>query len=203
MSDLKASLQFTCTLMVEPPALRLTYIVKNGSAAPIGLFNRIQGVHFDGRVNLSPELIYSDIQGKILELSKMVLPIPEGLQVSERVLPHVMKVDPGKEFKEEIALRVPVEAFQPYRRALLQGQNPEADVVADKPAKAEEVQVNLGVFAVTPQMKLVPVSPAYPDVFRVWPPGPAFEGQVVLGQRIKLAAPLAVLDYRVAPPPKK
>lgn len=202
MSDLKSSLQFTCTIKVEPPALRLAYAVKNGGNAPVGLFNRLEGVHMDGRVNLSPDLIYVDVQGTVLELSKLVLPIPQGLQMSEQALPHVTKLDAGKEFKEEITLRVPVEVFQPYRRALLKGQNPEADIVADKPMKADAVQFSLGVFAVDSHMKFVPVSPAYPDVFRVWPPGPALDGQVLLIYRTKIPAPLAVLDYRIVPPAK-
>jgi hypothetical protein len=200
MSDLKASLQFTCTIKVEPPALRVAYAVKNGSTAAIGLFNRLQSVHMDGRVNLSPDLIYVDFKDNVLELSKMVLPIPSGLQVAEKVLPHVTKVDAGKEFKEEITLKIPVEAFQPYRYALLKGQNAEADIVADKPLKAESIQVSIGAFAVDAHMKFVPVSPAYPDVFRVWPPGPAADGQVLLVHKAKLPAPVAVFDYRIVPP---
>jgi hypothetical protein len=200
MSDLKTTLQFTCTVKVEPAALRVAYSVKNGGAKTIGLFNRIQSVLMDGRVNLSPDVIYVDVKDNVLELSKLVLPIPDGLQMAVRVLPHVSKVDAGKEFKEEITLRVPVEVFQPYRRALLKGQNPEGDIVADKPLKVEQIQVSIGAFAADSHTKFVPVSPAYPDVFDVWPPGPAYDGQVVLIHRAKLPAPVAVLDYRVVPP---
>jgi hypothetical protein len=202
MSDLKASVEFTCTVKVEPPALRVAYAVKNGSKAAIGLFNRIAGVHLDGRLNLSPDVIYVDFKDNVLELSKLVLPIPEGLQVSGQSLPKVTKVDAGKEFKEEISLRIPVEVFQPYRRALLKGQNPDADIVADKPLKAETIEVKISAFAVDHHMKFVPVSPAYPDVFDIWPPGPAHEGEEVFTHKAKLPAPVAVLDYRVVLPPK-
>ena len=153
----------------------------------------------DGRLNLPPDLIYVDVKDNLLELSKIVLPIPKGLQVAE-ALPGVTKVDAGKEFKEEVTLRVPVEVFQTYRPALLKGQNPTADIVADKALKVEQIQVNIGAFALDAHTNLVPMSPAYPDVFRVWPPGPAADHQVVLTYQMKLPAPLAVLDYRVVPP---
>lgn len=200
MSDLKKTVQFACTVKVEPPALRVSYTVKNASAAAIGLFNRIPSVLLDGRVNLAPEVIYVDVKDNVLELSKLVLPIPDGLQVAARILPHVSKVDAGKEFKEEITLRIPVEVFQPYRRALLKGKNPTADIVADKALKVEAIQVSIGVFPTDSHTKFVPVSPAYPDVFDVWPPGPAYEGQVVFTHSAKLPAPVAVLDYRVVMP---
>jgi hypothetical protein len=200
-ADLKTDVRLACTLRQEPAAIRLSYALKNGSGATVGLFNRIQGVHLDGRLNLSADVVYVDFVDGVLELAKRVLPVPEGLKVSERLMPHVTRLEAGQEFKEELVVPVPVAVNQPYRRALLAGKNPGADVVADKPVGAHTVLFSLGVFPIPAEMRLMPVSPAYPKIFHVWPPGPALSGQVVLTHRASLAAPVAVHDYRVVPPP--
>jgi hypothetical protein len=197
-ADLKTHVQLTCNLRQEPGAIRLSYAVKNGSGAPIGLFNRIKGDYLDGRANLSPDVVYVDYLDGVLDLTKRVLPIPDGLKVSERLKPCVTRLEAGQEFKEEVVVPVPVEVTQPYRRALLAGKNSGADVLADKPVQAQAVLFSLGVFPITAEMRFMPVSPAYPGIF--WAPSQASAEQVVLTHRTKLAAPLTVLDYRVVPP---
>jgi hypothetical protein len=198
-ADLKVDLQLTCTLRPEPGALRLSYALKNGSGAPVGLFNRIQGVHLDGRLNLSADVVYVDFVDGVLELAKRVLPVPESLKVSERLMPRVTRLEAGQEFKEDVVVPGPVAVNHPYRRALLAGKNPGGDVVADKSVPAQAVHFSLGVFQITAEMTVQPVSPAYPKIF--WAPASASAEQVVLTHRVKLGAPLAVLDYRVVPPP--
>jgi hypothetical protein len=197
-ADLKADVQLTCTLRQEPGAIRLSYAVKNGSGASIGLFNRIQGEYLDGRANLTSDVVYVDYLDGVLELAKRVLPIPEGLKVPEKLKPHVIRLEAGQEFKEEVVVPVPVAVLQPYRRALLAGKNSGADVLADRPVQAQAVLFSLGVFPITAEMRFMPVSPAYPKIY--WAPSQASAEQVVLSQRIKLATPLTVLDYRVVPP---
>jgi hypothetical protein len=200
-ADLTANVALTCALRQEPAAIRLAYAVKNGSGTPVGLFNRIQTIHLDGRLNLSPDLVYVDIVDGVLELAKRVLPVPDDLMVTERRLPHVTRLEAGQQFQEELVVPVPVAVNQPYRRALLAAENRGGDVVADMPVQAHTVLFSVGVFPITAEMRLRHVSPSYPRAFFVWPPGPAVQGQVVLTQRVKLAAPLAVYDYRVVPPP--
>ena len=202
-TDLKASVALTCTLRQEPAAIRLSYAVKNWSGAPVGLFNRIQTVHLDGRPNLSPHLVYVDFVDGVLELAKRVLPLPDDLMVTGRRLPHVTRLEAGQEFQENLVVPVPVAVNQPYRHGLLASKNPGGDVVADKPVQAHTVLLSLGVFPITAEIKLTPVSPAYPQIFRLWPPGSAVAGQVVLTHRAKMAAPLMVHDYRVVPAPEK
>jgi hypothetical protein len=198
--DLKADVRLTCAVRQEPAALRVSYALKNGGGGPVGLFNRIEGVHLDGRLNLSADVVYVDFVDGVVALAKRVLALPAGLKVTERLMPHVTRLEAGQEFKEELVVPVPVAVNQPYRRALLVGKNPGTDVVADKPAQAHTVVLSLGAFPIEAEMRLMPVSPAYPKIFHVWPPGPAVDGQVVLTHRAKLAAPLAVYDYRVVPP---
>jgi hypothetical protein len=198
-AELKANVALACTFRQEPAAIRLAYAVKNAGGAPVGLFNRIQARHLDGRLNLSPDVVYVDLVDGVLELAKRVLPLPEDLMLTERLLPRVTRLEAGQEFKEELLVPVPVAVKQPYRRALLAGENRDGDVVADKPDKAHTVLFSLGVFPITAEMKFRPVSPAYPTVF--WAPGSAAAEQVVLTHRTKLAAPLAVHDYRLVLPP--
>jgi hypothetical protein len=199
-ADLKTDVPLTCTLRLEPAAIRLSYALKNGSGAPVGLFNRIQGVHLDGRLNLSADVVYVDFMDGVVELAKRVLSVPDGLKVNELLMPRVTRLEAGQEFKEDFVVSVPIAVNQPYRRALLRGKNPAGDVVADKPVQAHTVLLSLGVFPITGEMRLMPVSPAYPKIFSVWPPGLAVDGQVVLTHRAKLAVPLAVHDYRVVSP---
>src|SRR5262249_33729181 len=153
--------------------------------------------------NLSPHLVYVDFEDGVLELAKRVLPLPDDLMVTGRRLPHVTRLEAGQEFQEALVVPVPVAVNQPYRRGLLASKNPGGDVVADKPGQAHTAVPCLEVFSIAAELKPPPVPPAYPQTFRLGPPAPAVAGQVVLTHRAKLAASLAVHDYRVVPSPEK
>ena len=104
------------------------------------------------------------------------------------------KADAG----EEVRLPVPVRVCHPYARALMAGANPGADVNPEVPRGVRAVEVTLGAFPVTPEVTLIPVSPAFPTTFRPWPPGHV--RQVLLTRRVALPTEVVVLDYGVTKP---
>lgn len=188
-----------CAIRQEATGLRVGYRVRNAHGTPVGLFNRLAAPRLDGTLSYAPENVYVDFEAPTLQLRKTVLPIPEGLRMAERETPAVTLLPDGQAFQEEFFLSSPVAVRNPFRRALLAGSSPGAEVVADVAAEAYLVTFAVGVFAVLPEWRLHPVSPGNPEVYRVWPPGPPVDGQVVLQQEARLSRPLPVLDYRLRP----
>jgi hypothetical protein len=188
-----------CTIQVEAPALRVAYTLKNEMDTEVGVFNRLPTVRLDGTLQVLPENVYVDLEGITLHVKKLDLPVPKTLSVTVRLTPFVTRLPPRQAFQEEFRLHIPVAVCEPYRRALLTGTAPGADVVACKPAKAEIVTFSLGAFPVDKDIRFVSLAPALPGTFQVWPPGVAAARQVVLERTVRLASPLPVLDYQAVP----
>lgn len=203
MNTATDSPKLTCGFRLLENVLVFDLRITNPTSADWGVFGRLKATFPDGSFHLSPNLVYIDLIDDILKVGKFVLPVPEGLNVGGRQAPWVLKLAAGKELAEEVRVPVPVSVCQPYRRAKLAAEVPGADVVADQRREVKEVEFVLGAFPLTAEMRLTPISPAYPTVFEVWPPGLALDGQKLLSQRLQLPTPIAVLDYRVVPPPEK
>ena len=203
MNTSELNIALECAIRQEATGLRVGYRVRNAHGTPIGLFNQLAAPHLDGTLSYAPEHVYVDFEAPTLSLRKRVLPIPEGLRMAERETPAVTLLPDGQAFQEEFFLSAPVAVRNPFRRAALAGSSPGSEVVVDVAEEAFLVVFEVGVFAVEAGWRLVSVSPGYPEVYRVWPPGPAVDAQVVLRQEARLARPLPVLDYRLVEPPSK
>jgi hypothetical protein len=177
-------------LTQRPSEIEVTYTITNGRDEDVGVFNRLQGIGVDGGLMFSPDAVFVDLEGSLLRLSKMALPVPKGLRITAYTPPFASRVPAGESFTETFVLKIPVKVQQPFKRALIQGE-----VAAVKPETAKECELSLGVFPCSDGVRLVSEHPAYPDVLTAVPPDPAVKQQVVIAQRLALSADVAVLDY--------
>jgi hypothetical protein len=190
----------TATARLAPDTLVLGCRVRNATDTEYGLFARIPETFPDGCLRLSPHVAYVELADGVLRVAKCILPVPEGLNVAGRQAPLAVRVPAGAEWEEEIHLPIPVRVCHPYRRALIAAENPGADVNPQEPKAVKDVEVIFGAFPITPEVNLAPASPAFPTVFRVWPPGVAAARQVLLVRRLTTPAEVLVLDYGVTKP---
>ena len=183
-------ISFDAGLIQRATELEVTYTIKNDRTEDIGVFNRLQGIAIDGGLDFSPDAVFTDLEGGVLRMMKMALPIPKGLQISAYTPPHSSLVRAGDSIRETFVLRLPVRVRHPFKRALVRGE-----VAAVKPATAHACEIVIGVFPCTPAVRLVAEHPAFPDVLTASPPAAALAGQVTLEQRLSLSADVPMLDY--------
>lgn len=189
---------FTASLARRSDALDLGYVIENHGNTDIGLFNWIPWSRPDGTVNYPSSTAYVELVEDVLLLRKMVLPVPPGLRVTAPPNPYATRIPARSTFTERIYLNVPVAVLQPHRAATLRLEHA-AEVVADAPAKARLLRLEIGVFPIDEGIQLIPENPAHPHVLTVFPPHAAVEAQRSLLFDTALDRPLRVLDYRVAP----
>ena len=192
---------FTCILKEEPKRLTVSYTIANGGDNEVGVFNRIESPQPNHPLTFPPNLVYVDREGSVVEMKKVVLPIPSGLTMTMRPVPYLTRISPHRSLTEEFSVDLPISAYNPVKRADLAGNNPTADVTASNPEPVSKVVVSIGVFKSDASVKFISVSPDYPDVYRVWPPGPPIDRQLVLSKEFVLARPVTVLDYRAVSRP--
>jgi hypothetical protein len=84
-------------------------------------------------------------------------------------------------------------------RAALVGLKAAGQVVADNPAKAQKLRLEVGVFPIDDQCRLEAENPAHPKVLTALPPGPAIARQQVLSFDKGLGRSVDVLDYKAYP----
>lgn len=193
----KNGLTMQLSITLSTKKMQISYRVQNSSGSSIGLFNRIMSTKLDDRPHFSTRSVYIDYEQPVLHLKKMVLPLPEGLAMSELILPLVSILENGEEFVEKFILPVPVAVCNPLDRAILAAANPKAAIVANDMHDATAIRFSLGLFKVDqiPNVQLLPFSPAFPTIFRVWPPGPAVDKQIILTDKIALDSPISVGVY--------
>jgi hypothetical protein len=173
---------------------------RNLTGGDLAVATRLYQTNPDGSLNLVPSAAYLDVKGGVLVVEKSILAVPEGLRVAERVAPLVSRVPNLAAWQEDIRLPVPPRVCHPYRRALAAAADPGADVNADSPVSVSEVEVVFGAYPLADDLNLSPVSPAFPNVFHIFPPGVASSRQMLLRKRVKLTAPIVVLDYSATKP---
>jgi hypothetical protein len=192
-SEVKSTLALTLTAGASE--LWLDVAFTNGEGVEVLLYNRLSIVSPDGSSSrVDPNAAYVELLGETLHVRKMVLPLPPGLQAAEKLSPYLSKVAPGETVRERLVFPLPVKVEQPYRRALLQSKAPPGHrVSASRAASAKALTHSLGMVTLGPGERLIEVEPL---VYRIWPPGPAADRQVVLEETVDRAAqPIAVLDY--------
>ena len=181
--------------------LQVRWRLRNTGNVDLGLFARLPDA--DPARSYAPDLFYVDIVAEVLHLRKMVLPVPPGLQMAERQPPGVTILRAGTEEQGAVGLAQPVRVWNPYRQAVMVGQAGGKPVAATRPHRVVELAVSFGVFTLVPEERLMPLSPDHPEVYRLWPPGPAMQRQVVLTDHLPLPHAATALDYETQPPPRR
>ena|SRR5690348_6617552 len=175
--------------------LDVHFSIMNETTRQYGCFCRLPSVSLDGTPAYLPDTVYVDFQDESARLSKLVLPVPEGLKVTERVLPGIVLIPSHERLIERIAVTLPIVANNPYRQALLISKAGGRTIAPVVPRTVTEVTLAIGVFETSDAEKYLPISPAYPRVFRIWPPGGAVMRQIVLTATAPLDSPVPALDY--------
>jgi hypothetical protein len=188
---LPSKVEFTCRIARTEAALSVSYRIENRTDEELGAWNRIRAGRPDGTHDFSPDVVYVDLEGDVLHLRKMALPIPPGLKITAYVAPNASRIPAGGVLEETFTVAIPIRVMHPFKRMLVMGE-----VVADKPASASRAVVTIGVFVVGTDTRLISEHPAFPDVLSAFPVGPALSRQQLLSAEFPLDPPVAVLDYR-------
>lgn len=105
----------TVAFSADEKGVRVTYSVKNTTQTPIYLFNVIWDFDKTGNYVKAPQPAYVSLDGKnVLNVGKIIHPLPRSQKVELRIIPFGTKVEPGKEFSETVELKAPVEEYNPY-----------------------------------------------------------------------------------------
>lgn len=192
---------FECAMLQSQTELRIEYRISNQSGREIGIFNRLRTVTIDGSMSFPPDAVYVDRKEDTLLLQKLVLPIPEGLAMAERETPNVTRLAPNQIFQERFSVSLPAKVQNPLRRAAMVGEAGGLEVFAVQPETVRQVVVSVGFFPGDPNYQFISISNAFPDVYRMWPPGPPVDHQQILSKTLALKEPIQVLDYRVVGSP--
>lgn len=196
--DLVDTVRLEIHARVEASAVVVDYRLTHQGEGELGVFDRLSSTAADGASHLLPETVYVDPEGHVLHLKKLVLPKPEGLQMAAQIVPGIVILRQGETLAEQIRVPVPVPANNPNRLAMLVNEAGGATFHASQPAEATAVRLSLGIFRHEGSEKLIELSPAFPGVYRIWPPGPSVARQVVVSADAPLAPPVTMLDYAPA-----
>jgi hypothetical protein len=102
-------------ISADEKAIQVKYRVKNTTSGPIYLFNVIWDFDRTGNYVMAPQPAYVSLNQKhVLNIGKIVLPLPRSKKVEFRIIPFATKVDAGKEFEETFELSIPVEEYNSY-----------------------------------------------------------------------------------------
>jgi hypothetical protein len=187
-----------CQIEQNPASLIIRWTVSNRGPMDIGIFNRVRTREGDVW-RTDKNTAYFDLDGDTLVMQRLILPIPNGLSIYARIVPGVMRVAAHADYSETAELVQPIEAYQPYREALLNSWNSDRDVTVDAERKANNIKFALGYLVINPDLKLIPLSAEKPDVFRVWPLDTSKE--IIVSCAYRLQEPVRVLDYALRPRP--
>ncbi|GIV41217.1 MAG: hypothetical protein KatS3mg034_0527 [Vicingaceae bacterium] len=95
--------------------LKIQYEVINDTPEDIYIFNVLWDVNHKGKEILAKNQVYiSLLHNSILSLSKRIPPLPLSRTVEFTYVPYATKIEPGKKFKEDILLPIPLEENNPY-----------------------------------------------------------------------------------------
>ena len=182
-------------LRLGSDVLDVHFSITNDTAHQYGCFCRLPSVSLDGAPAYLPDTTYVDFEGDTARLGKLMLPVPEGLQVTSRVLPGILLIRDQGRLNERTAVTIPIVANNPYRQALLISKAEGKTIAPVVPRTVTSVTLAIGMFETGDDEKYLPISPAYPRVFRVWPPGGVVMKQIVLTATAPLDRPVPALDY--------
>jgi hypothetical protein len=112
--DDRVVLKYTATKR-DDAELLLVYRVTNGSDRPIFVLSPLTRMTEEGP-GPAPGRVYAflDLEG-VLQVTKRLWPVPEGVSVYLPEVPCATEVPPGKHFEERLTLKLPVWVDYPYR----------------------------------------------------------------------------------------
>jgi hypothetical protein len=99
--------------VAESSRLLLQYEVVNDLSEPIYLVNRLFVWTWQG-LSLDPNLVYTQLQGNRLRLSKAFIDLPGGVEGEPAEAPYLSEVAPGAVYNDVLELPLPLEPFDPY-----------------------------------------------------------------------------------------
>ena len=188
--------RFECEVEELDQDLVVSYRLSNRGPGEVGVFNRLATSGLDGLAVYLSDNVYVEVEDEKLVVKKIALPLPEGVQVTVQPIPDVTRLPAGHTLSERITLPLPARVNHPFRLISLLSASPGSSIVADQAVTVDTLQIQVGVFDAQ-ELNFLPASPAAPDAFRVWPPGLAFDRQIVFSCEARLRTPIVVLDYRV------
>jgi hypothetical protein len=186
---------FECNIVMQGDRLGVAYRITNQCGSSIGILNGLSTIGLDDTLQFSPNHVYVEFKEGKLELKKCILSMPDDVKAAEQPIPYVTLLKDGGEFTETFFVPVPIQVCQPMIRATLVA--PDMDVAATDVKQASIVSLTIGIVQATSDLKFIPVSPAYPGLFRIWPPPDG--RQILLSRDTRLESPIAVMDYKQIP----
>lgn len=107
-----------CTLTVHAyqstDKLLIEYQVESTSSLPVYLFNRLARIGCASVFDIDINSTNMTIKGNEVMVSKMILPVPEDVEIERVYIPCITRLEPGNIFKEEIILNIPLSPFTWY-----------------------------------------------------------------------------------------
>jgi hypothetical protein len=100
-------------VVAEGRRLLLQYEIANDLSEPIYLANRLFVWSWQG-LSLDPNLVYTEVLGTRLRLTKAFIPVPRGADVEEAEPPYLSEVAAGAVFADVLELPLPLEPFHPH-----------------------------------------------------------------------------------------
>ena len=95
-------------------ALLVEYRFTNRSRRTAFLFNVIHRAGPSGNREPDVNLVYVQLAGDSVVLSKKIIPVPPDIDVEKPDVPYVTRVDPGQTFAETINAPLPLKLYAPY-----------------------------------------------------------------------------------------
>ncbi len=150
--------------------LALAYAVRNQGSRPIWVFNRLFHVTDSGTYRLDPNVIYVEVEGGQVVLSKQLQPVPRTSLVESPEVPGVTRLPPGEVLAERVVVPLPLRESHPYVK--------KPDVLPL--SEVRELRLRVGYLPDAPGLKLREGEDTQGLRFQLPSYGPAKEAQVVL-----------------------
>ena len=192
--------KFASSLVRHPDHLEIHYRIENAGKEDVAVMDQIKRYGVGEAWEYSPDDVYVDLDGDVLQLTKGILPVPEGGDWRDPTFGRAdgRLVAPGAWIEETVAVPIPVKVRDPYRREKGPGQS-----IATKKAMARSVVVAVGVVQQGPGTLFSYEHPAFPEIVSVirYVAAPVERWQTLLTKRFELSDELPVLDYETHPWP--
>lgn len=166
------------TAVAGTDTLILSYLFRNGSLNPVFVFNRLyKGLDDDRRYKVDPNLIYVQLDGTQIILSKKVIPVPEDVDVEKPEVPLVTYLPPQGTVQEKLTLKLPLRLRAPYTSTKPKPVLPKLDQLkfyfeigffASKSQKTQEQAAKVATTA-GEALRIDPFPAAHQRVLRVGP----------------------------------
>jgi hypothetical protein len=111
--DQYIKVKFDTKVEIRDDKLLIYYRVDNGLSEPIYLINRVFRWTSSG-FSIDPNLVYTEIIGDRLQLTKAYINVPEDIDVEAPEVPFLTEIAASDRFEENISQPLPLEPYHPY-----------------------------------------------------------------------------------------